>query len=150
MSLLERFTQELITAQKQGNKTVVQTLRLLKADVLKKSKDPAMVGQEMTDELVLAVVKAAVKQRRESIAEYQAAGRAELAAVETAELAVLTQYLPPQLTAAEIEQLAKAVIARVGTTAGFGPVMAAVMPELAGRADGALVNTIVKELLESR
>lgn len=149
MSLLTRFEQDLIAAQKQGQKTVVNTLRLLKADILKKSKDSGMVGKEMTDQLVLAVLKAAVKQRRESIAEYQAAGRPELVAGETAELAVLTQYLPAEMTADEIRRQAGPIIARMGPAAGFGPVMAAVMKELAGRADGALVNTIVKELFES-
>lgn len=147
MLLLERLEQDLITAQKQGQKSVVDTLRLLKADIIKKSKDPSMVGKSVTEELVTAVLKAAVKQRRESIAEYSAAGRTELAAQETIELEILSQYLPAELSPEEITRIAQNVIDRVGSTAGFGSVMAAVMKELAGRADGAVVNRVVKELL---
>lgn len=106
-----------------------------------------MVGKEMTEELVVAILKAAVKQRRESIAEYQAAARPELEAIEAAELEILLKYLPAELDEATIRQTVSEVITRVGSTAGFGSVMAAAMKELAGRADGAAVNKIVKELL---
>lgn len=106
-----------------------------------------MVGKEMTEELVIAILKVAVKQRRESIAEYQAAGRPELTAIETAELEILLKYLPAELDETAIRQIVSEVITRVGSTAGFGPVMAAVMKELTGRADGAVVNKIVKESL---
>jgi hypothetical protein len=98
---------------------------------------------------LLALVAKQAKQRQDSIAEYQKGGRQDLVAEEEAELAILQTYLPQQLGRAEIEAEARQVIDEVGATgpADLGSVMKPLMGRLRGRADGKLVNEIVRELL---
>ena len=106
-------------------------------------------GRDLTDEEVVDVISKEVKQRRESIAMYHAAGRDDRAAAEEAEAAILAEFLPEQLTPPEIEQMAQAAIAEVGasTPADMGRVMGRLSPHTKGRADGRAVSEVVRRLL---
>lgn len=104
---------------------------------------------ELDDQGVLAVVKRLSKQRRESIVQFEAAGRTDLSEPEKAELVVLESYLPQVMSQAEIEPIAKEKLAAMGVTdkSKLGVAIGAVMKELAGRADGADVKAVVERLL---
>lgn len=115
-------------------------------------KDEAASRQELSDADVLDVLSKQAKQRRESIAEYGKAGRADLVAAETEELAILEAYLPQQLSREEVVAAVREVIAETGAS---GPkdknkVMPAAIARLKGRADGRLINEVVGELLGGR
>jgi len=103
----------------------------------------------VNDADVLAIITKQVKQRRDSIIEYNKGGRPDLAAQEQAEIAMLEVYLPKQLSEAEIRERAQAVIAELGVTdmKGFGSVMKRLSADLRGIADGQIVNRVVRELL---
>ena len=102
-------------------------------------------GKEMTDDDVIAVVAKAVKQREEAIAQFEQAGRAELAANEKAEMDVLRKYLPQQLSEDAVAEVVKAVVAETGATSkkDMGRVMKEVMARVKGQADGKLVSKLV-------
>jgi uncharacterized protein YqeY len=106
-------------------------------------------GRELTDEEVTGVIGREVKQRRESIEIYRGAGRDDRAANEEAEVAILSEFLPEQLTDAEIETLASAAIGEIGASgpADMGKVMGRLAPATKGRADGRRVSDIVRRLL---
>ncbi len=108
-------------------------------------------GKPLDEEGVLAVLSKEAKKRRESIAEFERANRPDLVAKEKAELAILLEYLPPQLSREEIAEMAKRVIDEVGAKGaeGKGKVMASLMPQLKGKADGKLVSEVVIELLST-
>ena len=107
------------------------------------------LGRPLDDEQMVAVISREVKQRRESIDQYRAAGRAELADREEAELAILTEFLPQQLSADEIERLARDAIVATGASspADMGRVMGRLAPVIKGRADGRAVSELVRGLL---
>ena len=118
--------------------------------VIAKAKDITVnAGKEMTDDAVLSVVAKAVKQREESIAQFIAAGRAELADGEKAELEFLRRYLPAQLSEDEVAAIVKAAITDVGATSkkDMGHVMKEVMARVKGQADGKLVSRLVAAAL---
>lgn len=104
---------------------------------------------ELSDEIVIQVLMKSAKQRKDSITQFENAGRTDLAAVEHAELAVIESYLPKMMSEDEIRTIAKAVIDSVGakSAADMGKVMGGLMPKVKGKADGALVNAVVKSLL---
>ena len=106
-------------------------------------------GRELTDEEVVEVIGREVKQRRESIAVYRDAGHADRAEAEEAEAAILTEYLPEQLSADELEALVRAAIAEAGASGpgDLGRVMARLAPQTKGRADGRAVSELVRRLL---
>ena len=107
------------------------------------------LGRDLNDEEVVDVLTKQVKQRRESIEMYAAAGRADRAALEEEEAAILAEFLPEQLDEAAVEQLARAAIAETGasTAADLGKVMGRLSPQTKGRADGRLVSDVVRRLL---
>jgi uncharacterized protein len=107
-------------------------------------------GRDLTDDEVIDVLGRQVKQRRESIAMFRDAGREDRAADEEAEAAILAEFLPAQLSEAEITELVRAAIAETGASspADLGRVMGAVAPRTKGRADGTLVSGIVRRLLD--
>ena len=114
--------------------------------IIAKAKDLTVnAGKEMTDDAVLGVIAKGVKQRDESIAQFEAAGRAELAEGEKAERAFLQKYLPAQLSEAEVSAIVKAVIAETGATSkkDMGKVMKETMARTKGQADGKLVSRLV-------
>lgn len=101
------------------------------------------------DEDIHALIQGAIKQRKESAAQFTQGNRADLAAAEEAQIAVLAKFLPAQLSAEEIEALAREAVAAVGATGpkDMGKVMGALMPKVRGRADGGAVNAAVKKAL---
>jgi uncharacterized protein YqeY len=157
MSLKDQLNADLRDAMRAGDETRKATLRMLITSVRnaeipaeRAEIDPSAASRiELTDEGVLDVIRKEVKQRRDSIELYQKANRMELAAREEAEIAVLTDYLPQQMSRDEITTVARAIIERVGATgaADKGKVMPAIMAELRGKAEGRDINAVVTELL---
>ena len=147
MALSEQVTADLTAAMKSRDAGRVSALRMLKAALMNKGVEK---GRDLDDAEVLQVVASLVKQRRDSVEQFAAAGRADLVEKETGEIAVLEHYLPPAIGADEIESLVAAAISETGATSpkDMGKVMKAVMPKLAGRnADGKAVNEIVRRKL---
>jgi hypothetical protein len=166
MSLKDQLNQDLKSALKSGDEVRKSALRQMLAAVrqaeLEKRTAAASQGGELTevqlaeldrvslsDDEVLAVIQKEAKSRRESIHDAQAAGRADLVAANQAELHILESYLPQALTREELVEMARAAIAEAGVTdvKQLGAVMKLLAPRTRGRADGKLVNDIVRELL---
>jgi len=147
MTLNEQIGADITAAMKAKDATKLSALRMLKAAVMNKSVEKK---SDLNDAEVLQVVASLVKQRRDSIEQFSKAGRTDLVDKETAEIAVLEQYLPPAITVEEIEAAVAAAIAETGASSqkDMGKVMKAVMPKLAGKnADGKLVNEAVRRKL---
>jgi uncharacterized protein YqeY len=146
MSLKERLQSELKEAMKARDAVKVSTLRLIGSLIKYKEIE---ARKELDDEGVLAVLTTAVKQRRESIELYEKGNRPDLADKEKAELAIIQGYMPAQLGRDEVAALVREAIAETGASGArdMGKVMKALMPKVKGKADGKLVNELVKELL---
>ena len=141
-TLYDKLMADMKDAMKAHNMQTVNAVR----GVIAKVKDLTVnAGKEITDDVVLAVVAKGVKQREESIAQFESAGRAELAAGEKAELEFLKGYLPAQLSEAEVADVVKATVAELGATSNkdMGRVMKEVMARVKGQADGKLVSKLV-------
>ena len=147
MSLKEQLRVDTADAMRSGDKEKRDTLRLLLAAIKQVEIDEQ---KELTDDEVLAVLNKQAKQRRESIADYEAAGREDLVYEEKAQLSLILTYLPVQMSREEIAEAAAGVIADVGAEGpqDTGKVMGRLMPQLKGKADGRLVNEVVRELLQ--
>jgi uncharacterized protein YqeY len=148
MTLEERLDADLKEAMKSGDTTRKLAIRAVKTAITE-AKVSGTEAKTVNDADVLAIITKQVKQRRDSIIEYNKGGRPDLAAQEQAEIAVLEVYLPKQLSEAEIRKRAQAVIAELGVTdmKGFGSVMKRLSADLRGIADGQIVNRVVRELL---
>jgi uncharacterized protein len=148
MTIKERLTEDLKTAMKSGDVVSRSTIRLVLAAV--KNEEIAK-GQEPDDQALTEVLARMTRQYRESIEQYGNANREDLVASEQAELAVIMRYLPEQLSHEEVLSLAKQAVDDAGASgpADRGKVMGRLMPQLRGKADGNMVNTVVTELLES-
>jgi uncharacterized protein YqeY len=146
MTLKARITDDMKDAMRAKDAARLSTVRLLLAAVKQREVDERI---ELADADVLGVIEKMVKQRRESIVQFEAGKRPDLAAIERAEVAVLQGYLPAPLTDAEIDALIAEAIQTTGATgiAGMGKVMAAVKPKLAGRADMGAVSAKIKARL---
>ena len=141
-ALYDKLMADMKDAMKAHNTQALNAVR----GVIAKVKDLTVnAGKEITDDVVLAVVAKGVKQREESIAQFESAGRAELAAGEKAELEFLKGYLPAQLSEAEVAEVVKATVAELGATSkkDMGRVMKEVMARVKGQADGKLVSKLV-------
>ena len=141
-ALYDKLMADMKDAMKARNMQTVNAVR----GVIAKVKDLTVnAGKEITDDVVLAVVAKGVKQREESITQFEAAGRTELAAGEKAELEFLKGYLPAQLSEAEVADVVKATVAELGATSkkDMGRVMKEVMSRVKGQADGKLVSKLV-------
>ncbi|HYW24214.1 MAG TPA: GatB/YqeY domain-containing protein [Terriglobales bacterium] len=149
MPLFEQIDRDLVTARKERDGTRLSTLGLLKTEVVKAAKEPGSAGAD--DELVLRVLRKEVKRREEAARVYETAGRTESARREEAEAAVLRQYLPADLSEAELEREVRAAIDEVEPQGprDFGAVMKAANARLAGRAEGGRVAAIARRLLGS-
>jgi uncharacterized protein YqeY len=149
MALYEQIDQDLVTARKERDETRLSTLGLLKTEVVKAAKEPGVAGAD--DELVLRVLRKEVKRREEAAKVYEAAGRAESARREEAEATVLREYLPAELSEADVEREVRAAIDEVGPRGprDFGAVMKAASARLAGRAEGGRVAAIARRLMSS-
>jgi uncharacterized protein YqeY len=145
-SLKERLQSDMKSAMKAGEKDRLGVIRLIMAAVKQREVDERIT---LDDEQVIALLDKMVKQRRESITQYQAGGRADLAAVESAEIEVIQQYLPQALSAEEIDALIREALAETGAAGlgGMGKVMAVLKPKMQGRADMSEVSVQVKRLL---
>ena len=147
MTLNEQLATDITAAMKAKEVVRLSALRMLKAAVMNKGVEK---GRDLEDAEVLQVVASLVKQRRDSIEQFTKAGRTDLADKETAEIAILEHYLPPAISADEIEAAVAAAIAETGASSAkdMGKVMKAVMPKLAGKnADGKAVNDAVRRTL---
>lgn len=169
MTLADQLNADLKAALKSGDETRKNTLRLLLAGVQQAAleKRTAAARQkgkgselsaaqlaeldqlQLSDEEILSVIQKEAKARRESIADAQKANRSDLAAANESELQIIESYLPQQLTREEVADLARAAIAEAGATDSkqIGAVMKVLTPRTKGRADGKLVNEVVRELL---
>jgi uncharacterized protein len=147
ISLKERLDQAFKEALKGQQHTVLSTLRMLKTAMRNKEVE---VKHPLSEPEILAVINSQAKQRRDAVAEYQKAGRQDLASKEEEELSVLLSFLPAQLTPEELEAEVVRIIAQVGASSpkDMGKVMKTAMAELAGRADGKVVQEIVRRRLE--
>ena len=147
MSLNEQVAQDITAAMKARDQASLSALRMLKAAIMNKGVEK---GRDLEDAEVLQVVASLVKQRRDSIEQFTKAGRTDLVDKETAEIDILEHYLPPAVSAEEIEAAVAAAIAETGASSAkdMGKVMKAVMPKLAGKnADGKAVNEAVRRKL---
>ena len=143
MSLKSQLTEDMKTAMKSGQKDRLAVIRLINAAIKQKEVDERV---EMTDPLVLAVLEKMVKQRKDSITQYDAAGRDDLAKIERYELEVIDTYLPAKLDEAAIRAAIDAAVAETGASgpADMGKLMAVLKPRLAGQADMGEVSKLVK------
>ena len=147
MSLQDKIIADLTEAMKAKDADKLGTLRMVKANLMNRKIDK---GSELTDDEVMKALQSLVKQRRDSIEQYEAAGRSELAAKEAAEIAVIEVYLPQAATQEEISAAVDAAVAETGASSmkDMGAVMKAAMVNLAGKtADGKLVSEAVKAKL---
>lgn len=146
MSLKARITDDMKTAMRARDTARLGTVRLLLAAIKQKEIDERI---ELDDAAVSSIVEKLIKQRKDSISQFQAAGRDDLVAAEQAELVVLQAYLPEQLSAAEVEAAVVAAIAESGASSAkdMGKVMGLLKPRLAGRADMGQVSALIKARL---
>ncbi|GAB1596660.1 GatB/YqeY domain-containing protein [Lysobacter claricitrinus] len=146
MSLKLRLTDDMKTAMKGGDKSTLAVIRLINAAIKQKEVDERI---ELDDVAVVGVLDKMVKQRRDSVTQYAAANREDLAQVERDEIAVIERYLPAKMGEAEINAAIESAIAETGATgaADMGKLMGVLKPRLAGQADMGLVSKLVKARL---
>lgn len=146
-ALVAQIDADLKQAMRDKNEVAKLTLRSVKTALTEARTSGA--EHELGDAEVLAVIQKEAKRRRDAAAEYERVGDPQRAAAEMAEMRVLEKYLPRQLSEAEIEPVAQRAIAQVGATSPkqMGAVMSAVMAEIGSKADGKLVNQVVRRLL---
>ena len=146
MSLKDRITEDMKAAMRARQAERLSAIRLLLAAIKQREIDSRT---EADDAAVLAIVEKLIKQRKDSIAQFDAGGRADLVAKETAEVDVLAAYLPQQMSEAEVSAAIDAAISELGATgpAAMGKVMGLLKPRLAGRADIGQVSAVVKRRL---
>jgi uncharacterized protein len=147
VSLNETLAADITAAMKAKDAPKLSALRMLKAAVMNKGVEK---GRDLDDAEVTQVVASLVKQRRDSIEQFEKAGRTDLVAKETGEIVVLEAYLPPAASPEEIDAAVAAAIAESGAASqkDIGKVMKAVMPKLAGKhADGRAINEAVRRKL---
>lgn len=146
MSLKVQITEDMKTAMRAKDSARLSTIRLLQAAMKQKEVDERI---ELDDAAIIAIVDKLIKQRKDSIAAYEAANRTDLADVEKAEMEVLKVYLPERMSEAEITAAVEAIVAELGASGpgDMGKVMGKVKAQLAGKADMGLVSAAVKAAL---
>lgn len=146
MSLRDQINEDMKSAMRAKDTVRLGTIRLLTAAIKQKEVDERV---EITDAHVLAIVEKMLKQRRDSISQFEAGGRQDLADIEKAELAILSTYMPAGLSDAEIQAEVAAAVTATGATGpqDMGKLMAVLKPKLAGRADMTVVSAMVKAAL---
>jgi gatB/yqey family protein len=147
MSLMEKLTADMKEAMKQGEKERLSVIRLVRGVVRQAEIDGK---KTLSDDEIIGVITKEVKMRRDSIEEFERGGRSDLVEKTQAEIAILMPYLPAQLSPNEVRQLVETAVAEVSATTAkdMGKVMGVLMPRVKGRADGKLVNEIVRSLLK--
>ncbi|HGM7064341.1 TPA: GatB/YqeY domain-containing protein [Stenotrophomonas maltophilia] len=146
MSMKQQLTEDMKAAMKAGEKHKLGVIRLINAAIKQREVDERI---ELDDTAVIAVLDKMVKQRKDSVSQYEAANREDLAEIERAEIVVIEAYLPAKMGEAEIVAAIQAAIAetRASGPADMGKLMGALKPKLAGQADMGLVSKLVKQLL---
>ena len=146
MSLKARITEDMKAAMRSGEKDRLSCIRMLQAGIKQREVDERV---ELDDTQVLAVIDKMIKQRKESVAQFQAGNRADLVAKESAEIDVLTGYLPAQLGAAELDAMIKDPIAAAGAASmkDMGKVMGILKPKVQGRTDIGALSARIKSAL---
>ncbi len=149
MSLKSQVESGIKDAMRAKQTDTLRALRAIKSLILLEETKPGSTSGELSADDELKLLTKAAKQRRESADIYRTQGREDLLAVEEAELTIIEQFLPKQLTEDEIKAKLQEIIARVGASApsDMGKVMGVATKELAGQADGRVVSTLVKSLL---
>ena len=146
MSLKARITEDMKAAMRAGEKDRLSCIRMLPAGIKQREGDERI---ELKDADVLAVIDKMIKQRKESVAQFEAGNRADLVARESAEIAVLTGYLPAQLDAAELDAMIKDAIASTSAASmkDMGKVMGLLKPKVQGRTDMGALSARIKSAL---
>jgi uncharacterized protein YqeY len=146
MSLKARITEDMKAAMRSGEKDRLSCIRMLQAGIKQREVDERI---ELDDVQVLSVIDKMIKQRRESVAQFEAGKRADLVAKESAEIALLTQYLPAQLGDAELDAMIKEAIAATGAASmkDMGKVMGVLKAKAQGRTDIGALSARIKSLL---
>ena len=146
-TLIEKIQNDLTDAQKKKSELNVSTLRFLLSAVKNREIELRPLGKDISDIEVLPVIAKQAKQRKESIVEFQKAGRKDLVEKETAELSILESYLPAQLSEDEVRVLVDEAVSQTeaSSISDVGKVMALLMPKVRGKVDGSLVSRLVKE-----
>jgi len=146
MTLKQQLTEDMKAAMKAGDKHTLGVVRLINAAIKQREVDERI---ELDDAAVVAAMEKMVKQRKDSVSQFAAAGREDLAAIERAEIVVIEKYLPAKLGEAELQAAVDAAIAETGasTPADMGKLMGVLKPRLAGQADMGQVSALVKQRL---
>ncbi len=147
--LSKKITEDYIQAMKSRDTEKAQALNFLRAQIKNVMVDKRVTDLDDAD--VIAVIKKQVKQRQDSIAQYEQGGRADLAAKERFELGLLKGYLPQEMSAEELRPIVEQAVAEVGASGmkDMGAVMKALMPKVAGKADNKTVSELVKNILST-
>lgn len=146
MALKEKLAEDLKSAMKNKDVICKNVVQLIRAGVLQVEKDNKIT---LDDEGILEVIAKQLKQRRDSLPDYEKSGREELISELKAEMDVLMSYLPEQLTREELEIIVRQAVTETGASSmkDMGKIMSAVMPKVKGRADGKVINEIAKSML---
>ena len=147
MTLRDRIEEDIVAAMRSREQSRLDALRFLKSAIQMEEKS---LGKSLDEEALLQVVVKQINNRRDAIRMFQEGNRGDLVAKESADLAVLEVYMPPQLAPEELAQLIRQVIGEVGATSiqDKGKVMGRLMPQVRGKADGTEVNAMVSQILE--
>lgn len=147
MNLSDRLTDDMKQAMKDKAKFKLTVIRMMRASVKNQEIE---LKRPLGDEEVLQILSREIKQRKDSLQEFQKAGRDDLVENLAAEIDIISKYLPEQLTEEEIQEIVRQTIQELGASskADMGKVMGALMPKTKGRADGKLVNQIVLQFLQ--
>jgi uncharacterized protein YqeY len=146
VSLLERLNQDMKTAMKNKEKTKLSVIRMLRSEI---KNEEIQRQHTLSDEEVIEVLMRELKKRKDSLQQFEEAGRDDLVQQLREEITVIEPYLPEQLSEEELRELVQEVVQETGASskADMGKVMKAIMPRVKGRADGKLVNRLVQEVL---
>ena len=146
MSLKEQITEDMKAAMRAKDSAKLIAIRLITAAMKQKEVDERV---ELDDAMVLAIIEKMIKQRKDSITQFEAGGRQDLADIEKGELAILSAYMPAGLSDAEIQAAVAEAVAQTGATGpqDMGKLMGVLKPKLAGRADMTVVSAMVKAAL---
>ncbi|MBU6300731.1 MAG: GatB/YqeY domain-containing protein [Verrucomicrobia bacterium] len=149
-SLTQRITTDIKEAMKNKDQAALNVIRSLKSAIQLATIEKYGAGGELDEAESVAVIRKAIKQRQDSVASFEAGGRPELAAAEKAEIAVLEQYLPEELSEEEVLKLVEETISTLGATTRkeMGAVMKVLQERIAGRADNKIVSRFVGERLK--
>ena len=149
MSLKAQLTDDMKTAMKAGDKERLGVIRLMLAALKQREVDERI---EITDDIVLALLEKLLKQRKDSISQFEAAGRDDLAKIEKFESGIIQAYMPQPLSSEEVQALVAQAILDTGAEGpqAMGKVIAALKPQLAGRADMGVVSGLVKNALAAK